>query len=128
MSDRYLLGEDGKTPVPAGDLLTWARAAEKADRKQDGPAPGAGWARVAYTKLAEGAYVSTVFLGLNHRWPSDGPGAPLVFETMVFGLTGDDEWQERCSTWEEAEALHLKGVAYAETVLAAGFADVEPRS
>ena len=46
--------------------------------------------------------ISTVFLGIDHNW--DG-GAPLLFETMVFG--GElDESQERCSTWEEAVAMH----------------------
>lgn len=50
--------------------------------------------------------VSTVFLGLNHRW---GGGPPLIFETMIFG--GEhDEYQERYSTWQEAEAGHKRAV------------------
>lgn len=50
-------------------------------------------------------FVSTMFLGLNHRYHGDGP--PLVFETMIFG--GEhDQWQERCSTWAEAEAMHAR--------------------
>lgn len=31
----------------------------------------------------KGHHISTVFLGLNHRY---GPGAPLLYETMVFPL------------------------------------------
>jgi len=48
-------------------------------------------------------YVSTVFLGINHRWFGDGP--PLVFETMVFGGPMDRH-MERTSTWAEAEQTH----------------------
>lgn len=42
------------------------------------------------------------FLGIDHNW---GVGPPLLFETMVFGGWLDGE-QERCSTWDEAEAQH----------------------
>jgi hypothetical protein len=28
------------------------------------------------------------------------------------GADGIDEYQERCSTWEEAEAMHAKAVAW----------------
>jgi hypothetical protein len=49
-------------------------------------------------------YVSTVFLGLDHSF---GEGPPQLFETMIFG--GEhDEYQERYSTWDEAEAGHKK--------------------
>ena len=43
-----------------------------------------------------------MFLGLDHSF---GGGAPLLFETMVFGGPLDGE-QERYSTWNEAEAGH----------------------
>jgi hypothetical protein len=33
-------------------------------------------------------WVSTVWLGLDHNYFGDGP--PLIFETMVFGITRDD--------------------------------------
>ena len=47
--------------------------------------------------------VSTVFLGLDHNSYCGGP--PAIFETMVFG--GEyDEYQERYSTWDEAELGH----------------------
>jgi hypothetical protein len=45
--------------------------------------------------------ISTVFLG-DHS--TIGP-PPLLFETMVFGGALDGEL-ERCSTWEQAEAMH----------------------
>jgi hypothetical protein len=88
MSDHYIL--EGRTPVET-DLMTWARWFEKGDR------------HVA-KKERDGVCVSTVFLGLNHRY---GDGPPLIFETMIFG--GEhDQWQERCSTWEQAEAMHTE--------------------
>lgn len=50
------------------------------------------------------ADVSTVFLGLDHGF---GEGEPLLFETMIFG--GKEEgYQDRCTTWEQAEEMHLK--------------------
>lgn len=59
------------------------------------------------------ATVSTVFLGLDHRW-DDGP--PLIFETMVFvhpALRDSpmDGYQNRCSTWAQAEAMHAEVMA-----------------
>jgi hypothetical protein len=79
-----------RVPVPCDDVheaaLSW-----EADQR-----------RVALTTVGV-QNVSTVFLGLDHRF---GEGPPLLFETMVFGFGPDDERCERCSTWEEAEAQH----------------------
>jgi len=86
MNDHYIL--DGHNAVPV-DLMTWARWLEKNER------------HVADEMVGE-TRVSTVFLGLDHRY---GEGPPLLFETMVFGGPLDQE-QERCSTWEEAEKMH----------------------
>jgi len=44
--------------------------------------------RVAETTLPNGNWVSTVWLGLNHRF---GEGPPLIFETMAFLARGDGE-------------------------------------
>lgn len=93
MSGHYIL--KGKTPVKV-DLMTWATWFEKAER------------HVAETgirdRLSTKPYISTVFLGLDHSF---GDGPPLLFETMIFG--GEhDQWQERCSTWDEAEAMHKR--------------------
>ena len=35
-----------------------------------------------------GYRVSTVWLGLDQRWPGGGDGVPLIFETMVFSPNG----------------------------------------
>lgn len=94
MIDKYIL--EGKTPVPC-DLMTWARALENQAAN-----------RVADTEK-DGIRVSTVFLGLDHSF---GGPVPLLFETMIFG--GEhDEYQERCSTWDEAEAMHKRACALA---------------
>jgi len=47
--------------------------------------------------------VSTVFIGLDHRFFGDGP--PLLFESMVFGGPLDGE-QFRYPTWDAAAAGH----------------------
>lgn len=87
MSNKYIL--DGQHPVLCNDLMTWARWFEKADR------------HVASSQFGD-VSVSTVFVGLDHSF---GHGEPLLFETMIFGGPHAD-YQERCSTWEEAEEMH----------------------
>ncbi len=60
------------------------------------------------TRLPNGRLVSTVWLGLNHRYDA---GKPLIFETMVF--TEDDFDQldcQRYSSEQEASLGHLKMV------------------
>lgn len=86
MSDHFIL--EGKIPKPA-DLIEWARWYETADR------------HVA-SDMFETVRVSTVFLGLDHSF---GEGPLLLFETMIFGGEHDD-FQTRCSTWEQAEEMH----------------------
>ena len=94
MSDHYIL--EGKTPVPC-DLMAWARWLES--RKD----------RHVADETRDKVRVSTVFLGLDHQF---GDGPPLLFETMIFG--GEhDQYQDRCSTWDEAEAMHAKACALA---------------
>lgn len=60
--------------------------------------------RVAASGVEGEIYVSTMFLGIDHRF-DDGP--PMIFETMIFGGP-HDQWQERCSTWTEAEEMHKR--------------------
>lgn len=92
MSNKYIL--EGKTPKPAANLIEWGRWFEKADR------------RVAQDQIVD-VRISTVFLGLDHQY---GAGDPLLFETMIFG--GEhDQYQDRCSTWEQAEKMHADAVA-----------------
>lgn len=95
MSDHYIL--EGKTPKSV-DLMTWAKWFEVGNDNR----------RVAST-AKDGVRVSTVFLGLDHSF---GYGEPLLFETMIFG--GEhDEYQTRCTTWEQAEEMHRKACALA---------------
>jgi len=73
------------------DLMEWARWYEDANRI------------VGYTQITSQCHVSTVFLGLDHRFFGDGP--PIVFETMVFGGPMTDA-QSRYSSWDDAETGH----------------------
>lgn len=99
----YLLEGHEAVPIECDSVTKWAEASEA--RYAD--PSGDPW-RVARTDDLPGqAWVSTVFLGLNHAWDD---GHPLLFETMVFGGPCDGD-QERCSTWEQAEAQHAEVVA-----------------
>lgn len=56
-------------------------------------------------------FISTVFLCIDYNFI--GGGAPLFFETMIFPQPGYtpmqwEEYQERCSTYEEAIEMHEK--------------------
>lgn len=92
----YIL--DGHTPVPITDLFAWGRWRETGDRT------------VARTQIDGPVEVSTVFLGIDHQW---GNGPPLLFETMIFCGDAAEDYQERYSTWAEAEAGHQRAVAWA---------------
>lgn len=96
----------GKTPVPCSDDFAFGSSyGERADAfRKTGDDP---W-RVAHTEVPGRRSVSTVFLGFDHRYVGDGP--PLLFETMIFPGA---EMVGRCSTWEEAEAMHEEAVAAA---------------
>jgi hypothetical protein len=100
MTDAYIL--DGRNPIPCTDLMTRARWFETSDR------------HVAKTDIGD-VRVSTVFLGFDRSF---GQGSPLLFETMIFGGPfNQDKYQERCSTWEEAEAQHAEAVEVARQSL-----------
>ena len=81
----------GRVPVAESDGLAWGNWFEKADR------------RVARDVIGD-VEVSTVFLGIDHSWDDE---RPLLFETMIFGGKYDED-QDRCATWEEAEAMHAR--------------------
>ena len=87
-TDKFILKD--KEIIVCNDIIEWGRAMEK-DRivKQD--------------QIGD-VGISTVFLGLDHQF---GEGEPLLFETMIFGGK-EDNYQDRCSTWEQAEEMHLK--------------------
>lgn len=92
-NDYYIL--DGKTPKRVESVREWAAWYEKADR------------HVAKHTIGD-VTVSTVFLGLDHAFAENE--RPMLFETMVFGGTHNGT-QDRCSTWEEAEAQHARTLA-----------------
>lgn len=62
-------------------------------------------------------HVSTVFLAIDHNWSPDPDAPPILFETMIFG-DNEDEYQERYSTWDEAEKGHARAVEHAKELLA----------
>lgn len=101
MSDKYVLNADNSV-TRMDDLVEWSRRFETDER------------RIAQTRMPDGRWVSTVFLGLDHRFGEGG--SPLVFETMVFPSEKnlDEEWVQRCSTYAQALEQHKRGVAEAQ--------------
>lgn len=92
MSEYYKLTSDHKT-VPC-DMMEWAASFKDHEH----------W--IVGKDTIDGVLISTVFLGMDHNW---GGGYPLLFETMIFG--GErDQYQERCSTWDEAVKMHEAAV------------------
>jgi len=88
---------DGETIVPCDNLYEWARWFEEANT------------RVDYTEITSQCKVSTVFIGIDHRYFGDGP--PLVFETMIFGGPDDiDLYQWRYGSWDDAATGHKAAV------------------
>ena len=88
LGDYWILDADHK-PIRVG-IVEWGKFFKSTDSRI-----------VAQDQIGD-AKVSTVFLGIDHGW---GDGAPVLFETMVFGGPHDQEtW--RCCTWKQAEAQH----------------------
>lgn len=90
------------TPYPDGDtgLRAWGQDFQDERLK-----------RVARDTLPNGIVVSTVWLGLDHRF---GQGPPLIFETMVFlpsSASGNELAMERYGTEADALAGHARLVA-----------------
>jgi len=88
---RYILAADGRTPVEEPDLMKWGKFFEDADART-----------VARADVSPDVYVSTVFLGIDHSYEG---GPPVLFETMVFGGTMEEE-MARYTTWDDAVAGH----------------------
>lgn len=80
------------------------RLAETEEDKDIAYRQHAGKAKILVQEDVGNAWVSTVFLGLDHNW---GEGPPLVFETMVFRDGNGDDCQ-RYSTWLQAMEGHRK--------------------
>lgn len=96
MSDKFILDANGE-PVAAYDLMEWGRWFQTNTEAR----------RVGDEQIGD-SRVSTVFLGLDHSF---GEGAPVLWETMVFGGPLADE-QERCGGHRgNAEKMHAAMVA-----------------
>lgn len=91
-NDKFILDENGEA-VPCADLMTWAEWFEKSLLQR----------RILLDEIG-GVKISTVFLGLNHRW---GEGPPILFESMIFGGKYDQD-MERYETKEQALAGHAR--------------------
>jgi hypothetical protein len=98
----------GKLPVPCDDPVEWAKFYGT---------PGSR--RVAETYVGP-LRISTIFLALDHSF-FEGPAR--LFETMIFD-DGDDSYQTRCETWDEAEAMHRRAVETAEVLVQVAEASV----
>jgi len=90
--DQYVL--EGKTPVRVDfyEFIKWTDEQHEARPSH----------KHVDSTTKDGVRVSTIFMGLDHSW---GGGVPVLFETMIFGGEHDG-YQERCSTWAQAEAMH----------------------
>lgn len=95
MNNKYILVD--KKPQVEKDLIKWCKWFENADRV------------VKQTDL-KGLKVSTVFLGLDHNLFEEGE--PLLFETMIFPTEKSEDYQTRCSTWEQAEKQHEEALEW----------------
>jgi len=94
---KYIL--EGKEPIPEPDIEKWSEWFEEADR------------HIGYDGVGVDIQVSTVFMGVDYR--HSGVGKPLLFETMIFGGK-HDMYQERYTTWDEAEKGHEVALALAK--------------
>ena len=89
----------GREPVPVEDCFAWAKEFARDDTRI-----------VARTELSGPAghvAVSTVFLGIDHGWDAN---RPVLFETMIFQDGAALDYQERYSTYDDAEAGHRRAV------------------
>lgn len=95
MKKPYYAKLDGHAVVPVDSIYEIGAMYEKRDAR-----------KVAFTTVGD-VDISTVFLAINHAFHPNDPD--LWFETMIFGGS-HDEFQERYTTWEEAEAGHAAAV------------------
>jgi len=63
---------------------------------------------VRQTKIKDIYFVSTVFLGIDHNFHPHG--SPVLWETMVFNKSGDEQAQERSTNRLDSIAVHEKMV------------------
>ena len=93
--EKYILDDDGNV-VSEKDLIKWAIWFEKSVKQ-----------RIVKQEVVGKYFVSTVFLGLNHRF---GSGQPILWESMVFEKGNSLDQARCCGNREQAEAMHAKMV------------------
>jgi hypothetical protein len=91
---RYILDADGQ-PVAEHDLALWVKWFTTAQR------------RIGLEQVGE-VEVSTVFIGCDHRFVSEG--GPILWETMTFGPGPWDGWCWRYTSREDAVRGHVRVV------------------
>lgn len=88
--------------MPCEDILEWGRWFESIHNR-----------RLRFTELRSSSghrfSVSTIFLGLDHRFADNGP--PVLWETMVLVPPDGDDRIERFAHREEALRYHEQTVA-----------------
>lgn len=102
----YLLGDDGITVTECRDTILWGRFMDEGRKKH--------MLRhlVKDHKTGEEVRVSTVFIGIDHSFGE--PGAPVLWETMVFGGTHDD-FQRRYRSAQDAREGHKMALEMVRT-------------
>jgi hypothetical protein len=97
---KYILAEDGKTPVECDNEVLWAKWFQGTER------------HVARWHSADGKVtVSTVFLGLDHNFEG---GEPVLWETLISG--GEhDEFMDRYTSYEDALNGHEQAIMMVES-------------
>jgi hypothetical protein len=73
--------------------------------------------RVAWDDVGN-MQVSTVFLGTDHSFGMCK--LPVLWETMIFGLPNEEEYQERYTSRKDALAGHQQAVSLAQSKLKQG--------
>ena len=100
----YTLDENGDA-VGTDDVHQMSSLFEHPERRR------VGWDDI------NGITVSTVFLAMDHNWSGDGP--PVLWETMIFGGTGEiEDYQERYTSRAAAVEGHARAVAIVQRLLA----------
>ncbi len=115
LDTRYFILDENNDPAPT-TLQEWAEWCWGDDQQAANPRRIVAQENVPVNADGESEQsyrVSTVFLGLDHRFGGDGP--PILFETMIFGPDDTDErYTDRYCTYAEALAGHAKAVELAK--------------
>jgi hypothetical protein len=114
MNRWYALLDDGKTPYQLpGDGIDSLRSAP-----WNGSAyPDYGRVGLDYLNRdqPDEVMISTVFLKLDHSFCYGEPCTPVLWETMIFGLPGEEyQYQERYTSYDDALQGHHAAIQYAK--------------